>query len=150
LYVYDRTRENSMMNSSKGTFRLQDINAVSMDVEQEFNRVAMDQTEKSMYSIVHCLFMKDQYDGMAWAGKMRSLPEEVEKISEQNWYRTRTITVRDNQDTLNLIFGNIVARDIIVVARYCLHKNYYRYLLEMRLAHHCPILFDKYSLHSRL
>lgn len=134
LYVYDRTREESMMQRSKGIYKCNDVNEVAYDVCCEFEKV-FSNLYKQYYSIVFFQLMYVEYVEMIWQKQIRSLPSEVKKILRKKWYVSQTKQVLKSKEKFLDYYDTSQVGDYMAMARYCLHGSYMRYYVDCWINH---------------
>lgn len=136
LYVYDQTREESMMNKSKGVFKLDDVNEVAFNVKEEFSKT-FGNKYSDYYSVIYFQLMYSEYVEMIWEKRIRELPDEVVKIRKKDWYASQTKRVLKSKDRFLEYYGKAITGEYMAMARYCLTGSYRRYHLECWLNHLC-------------
>lgn len=134
LYVYDRTREESMTHQNKGVYKCNDVNEVAFDVWCEFGKVFGNPYEQ-YYSILFFQLMNGEYAEMIWQKQIRSLPSEVKKILRKKWYVSQTKQVLKSKEKFLDYYDTIQVDDYMAMARYCLHGSYMRYHIECWINH---------------
>lgn len=134
LYVYDKTREESMMNKSKGVFKCYDVNEVAYDVWQEFCET-FDSAYSRYYSIIFFQLMYIEYAEMIWQHKIHSLPEEIKKINRHEWYVEQTKQVLKSKKHFWNYYSKAQVGEYMALCRYCLTSSYHRYHFECWINH---------------
>ena len=129
LYVYDRTREQSMMNQSKMIFKCNEVNEVAFDIWQEFSKT-LDDSYYPYYSVIFFQLMYGEYVEMIWKQKIRSLPDEIKKIQRKEWYITQTKQVLKNKKIFLDFYDKKQVREYLAMCRYCLSGSYNKYHLD--------------------
>lgn len=134
LYVYDRTREESMMQRSKGIYKCNDVNEVAYDVCCEFEN-SFDKTYIQYFSILFFQLMYGEYVEMIWQKQIQSLPFEVKKIVRKKWHVSQTKQVLKSKEKFLNYYDKKQVGDYMAMARYSLHGSYQRYHLECWINH---------------
>lgn len=134
LYVYDKTREESMMNKSKGVFKCDDVNEVAYDVWREFKKT-FDNAFESYYSIIFFQLMYGEYVKMIWQHQIQILPNEINKITRKDWYIMQTNKVLQSRKLFLKFYSSSQVGEYMAINRYCIHGLYRRYHLECWINH---------------
>ena len=134
LYVYDKTREESMMNKSKGVFKCDDVNEVAYDVWREFKKT-FDNAFESYYSIIFFQLMYGEYVEMIWQQQIQILPNEINKITRKDWYIMQTNKVLQSRKLFLNFYSSSQVGEYMAINRYCIHGSYKKYHLECWINH---------------
>ncbi len=131
-YFYTlRTR--SMMRSSQGKVKLNQLNEIS---KWTYPRYCAAMGDESGFPILHFLLMNTEY------GKIREnterysrLSDYLETIQDQNWYAGQTAGIRKCNASLDACFGKRARQQIGLFSHYCRHRNWKRYAYESAFAY---------------
>lgn len=134
LYVYDRTREESMMNSGKGVFKFNDVNEVCFDVWTEYNK-SFDNLYSDYIAIVLFQLMYSEYVEMIWQNKIKCLPQELNKIQRKEWYIRHTENTLKARKTFLNYYDKKQVGEYMAICRYCLGGSYRKYHFECWINH---------------
>lgn len=134
LYVYDKTREESMMHQSNGVFKCNDVNEVANDVWLEFKR-AFNKDFDAYFSIIFFQLMYTEYAEMIWHHQIEDLPNEIKKIQRKDWYFFQTNKVLRSKKLFLNFYSRSHVGELMAINRYCLHGSYMRYHIECWINH---------------
>lgn len=124
-------RENATTQKGKSLVRLNELNEISKDIAITL-RCLMDDTQEyeKNEGMLHFLVMYNQYLKLYGEGRLSALPQEIDKIEDIDWFRKSTKLTIKNRKYLRSYLGKSNADRIILLSKFCLHKNWRRYCLE--------------------
>ena len=123
-------RKDSMMNKSVTEIKLNSMNEISVQFGDRFKQEMYDSKYRKQYPIIHFLIMYNQYFKLIFSPEYCTLPNEIQKIRNQKWYKKETVQIFFCYKQLKEYFGKKRARQILLFSNFCLHGNWKRFGIE--------------------
>ena len=119
---YYLNRTDSMMGTSKTIIRLNSMNEVSKQFGTRYQKTV--QYDPNKLALAHYLIMNNQYKKIVMTEEYSNLPEELDKIVDQKWYRKKTKRLFCARKELYDLFGKSHSQQILLLSSFCLHRNW--------------------------
>ena len=129
LYYYFK-RSDSIMGQSAKRIRLNDLNEVSRYIYSYYSRYFRNKEDDIRFGILHFLVMYAGYMKLINTPSYITLPVEIEKINNKNYFRKQTKKIFLCYPALKTYYGKDFARRIILLSSLCLHGNWKRFCIE--------------------
>ena len=120
----------SMTDKSKNLVRLNELNEISYYVGETIYEGNFPKEYKKIFCILHFLLLCNQYSKVIGQPTYCTLPFEIEKIERKKWYKRNTRRLFFNYTILKHYFGEKDAKRILLLAHYCLHRNWKLFSIE--------------------
>lgn len=130
LYVYDHSREESMMNRSEGVIKLNEVNEMAYDVGEEFRKAFGEEVFKQHYPVIFFRLMYEQYVDLIHQGRIKSLSDELKKIGRKEWLYNQTELSKQSKKEFLKYYSKIQVGEYMAMCKYCLNGSYMQYKLQ--------------------
>lgn len=131
-YLY-RIREGSMMQSSINQAKLDAVNEVFLHVEPICRRVFSPDIAEAILPVFHFLIMYEQYMVALREGNYQEAADAMQKIRRQTEWKFWVRKTLGSKKELTRWFGKYQAERVLLLMRFCIHKNVLRYKVERRI-----------------
>lgn len=125
----------SMMDTSKNTIKLSQLNEVSASFEKKYTAVFAASAYARLYPILHFLIMYNQYSRIIGTERYSSIRAEIKNIKQEQWYRKQVRGIFRCAKPLTESYGKKTAQQIMLFSHYCLHGNWKRFNYETSIAY---------------
>ena len=123
-------RENSMMNTSHGTPRLDSMNEVSLFFRPRLRKDMPEKLAVQYGSVFHFLIMMDQYAVAIKCCSYHHMKRFLRTISREEPWKKATEEIFSCRALLEDLFGKIPAGRIRIFSRYLLHGCWLQFKIE--------------------
>lgn len=133
-YFY-RLRAGSMMRNSENAIKVNEMNEVSKWYHDKYKNVFGATKYGSEYAILHFLMLRVEYMKLVGTENYQFLGKYLNNIDDIDWFNKQTKNVKKCKEALELQFGKRITRQILLISRYCYHKNWRRFKIESAIAY---------------
>lgn len=134
IYFY-RTREGSMMASSKTVLKLDATNNLSIFLFEHFCDVFSNQKIRKLFPVIHFLIMCPEYRKITCTPQYRTLGEHSKKIQNAHWNKSNLRKLFLCTPALKHYFGKANAQRILLLANYARHGCWNRFVVESAITY---------------
>ena len=127
-----RVRPESMMQSSVGVYKFDNVSEVALHFLHKCELVFKDEIERKG-PVFFFLIMFSEYRKIVGSEKYKVLKYELLKIQQYGRWREYTKQIFRCKKELRDYFGQFNARRILLLSHYCLHGNWNRFKIESGL-----------------
>lgn len=135
LEYFYMIRFGSMMRNSKNVIKVDEMNEVSKWFYQKYIDVFNSKKQKLAYAIMHFLILRVEYIRLVGTEKYQYLRKYLDTINDIKWFNKQTKNIKKCKKMLEQQYGERISKQILLLSRYCYHKNWNRFKIESAIAY---------------
>ena len=125
-------RKNSMMGTSHNIIKLNEVSESAHHVIQ-FLATHYGTRFKTYFPVLFFRMMRTEYFKLLNNNAILTLPDEINKIENQKWFRKMNRKVIRSYFTIKKLHGKDYAKKTFLISSFCLHKNVRLYGIQSAL-----------------
>ena len=129
LYFYC-LRSESIMGQSKKRIRLDELNNLSQYIYNYYSSYFSQKQDLKLFGILHFHIMFIGYLQLIGTPMYHTLPDELAKIQNQEYYITQTKQIFQCYHSMKDFFGKDFACRILLLSHFCIHRSWRRFCTE--------------------
>lgn len=125
-YFYTQ-REDSLMQFGKQQVRLNAVNEISRALGNKLLSGSFGTYLKEIFPIFHFYILDNQYKESRKLDGYRTLPKELQKIENQQWYLAQTKAIFGCKQELRRLVGSQEACRVQLLTKFCMDGNWKKF-----------------------
>ena len=115
---------NSMMSKSEERIRLNDVNQVSLYMQDAYSAKTLGRSWKKYRAVSHYLIMYNQYEKVFRQERQREFAAMLKDLSSPKWFKKNNYALLGSYKLLKEYFGRDAAIRILLFSAYGLHRSW--------------------------